>query len=84
MLEEARSDLETEVEKYEKQMKQLEILLSDIEQFTKVHFHIIYSYFVHLRACMSGYMRSSYRVVTVAYPAAEHMTVHNYYIPYLE
>ena len=58
VLEEARSDLEAEVEKYEKQMKQLEILLSDIEQLTKVHFHITYSYFVRLRECMSGYMHA--------------------------
>ena len=58
VLEEARSDLEAEVEKYEKQMKQLEILLSDIEQLTKVHLHITYSYFVRLRECMSGYMHA--------------------------
>ena len=37
MLEEARSD-----EKYEKQMKGLELLPSDIERLTKVHFHITY------------------------------------------
>ena len=55
VLEEARSDLEAEVEKLEKQMKQLEILPSDIEQLTKVHFHIIYCYFVCLRTYMSGY-----------------------------
>ena len=53
MLEEARSDLEAEVEKYGKQMKQLEILPSDIEQLTKVHFHITYSSFVCLHVCMS-------------------------------
>ena len=29
-------------------------------------------------------MRSSYKVATVAYPAAEYMTVHNYYTPYIE
>ena len=40
MLEEARSDLEAEVEKLEKQMKQLEILPSDIEQFAKVHIDV--------------------------------------------
>ena len=49
MLEETRSDLEAEVDKYEKQMKQLE---SDIEQL-KVHFHIAYSSFVCLHVCMS-------------------------------
>ena len=37
MLEETRSDLEAEVEKLEKQLKQLEILPSDIEQLKKVH-----------------------------------------------
>ena len=42
VLEEVRSDLETEVEKYEKQMKRLELLPSDIERLTKVHFHITY------------------------------------------
>ena len=40
MLEEARSDLEAEVAKLEKQMKQLEILASDIEQLAKVHLHV--------------------------------------------
>ena len=40
LLEETRSDLEAEVEKLEKQMKQLEILPSDIEQFAKVHIHV--------------------------------------------
>ena len=37
LLEEAKSDLEVEVEQLEKQMKQLEILSSDTEQLTKVH-----------------------------------------------
>ena len=37
MLEETRSDLEAEVEKLVKQLKQLEILPSDIEQLKKVH-----------------------------------------------
>ena len=36
VLEVTRSDLEAEVEKLKKQMKQLEILPSDIEQFAKV------------------------------------------------
>ena len=40
VLEEARSDLEAEVEKLQKQMKQLEILPSDIEQFAKVHIRV--------------------------------------------
>ena len=40
VLEEMRSDLEAEVEKYEKQMGQLEILPSDIEQFAKVHIDV--------------------------------------------
>ena len=53
VLEEPRSDLEAEVEKYGKQMKQLEILPSGIEQLTKVHFHITYSSFVCLHVCMS-------------------------------
>ena len=56
MLEELRSDLEAEVEKLGKQMKQLGTLPSDIEQLTKVHFHITYSYFVCFCACISGYM----------------------------
>ena len=40
VVEEARSDLEAEVEKLEKQMKQLEILPSDIKQLTKVQIHV--------------------------------------------
>ena len=56
VLEKARSDLEAELEKCVKQIKQMEILPSDIDQLTKVHFHIIYSSFVCLRVCMSGYM----------------------------
>ena len=40
LLEEARSDLEAEVEQLEKQMKQLEILPRDPEQITKVHIRI--------------------------------------------
>ena len=40
VLEEIRSDLEAEVERLEMQMKQLEILPSDIEQFAKVHIHV--------------------------------------------
>ena len=40
--EEVRSDLEAEVEKLEKQMKQLETLPSDIEQFAKVHIHVAF------------------------------------------
>ena len=43
LLEETRSDLEAEVEKLEKQMKQLEILPSDIEQLAKVHIHVLCS-----------------------------------------
>ena len=50
VLEEARSDLEADVEKLEKQLKQLDVLPSDIEQLTKVHFHITCSYFVCLHA----------------------------------
>ena len=37
LLEEAKSNLEAEVEQLEKQMKQLEILPSDTDQLTKVH-----------------------------------------------
>ena len=40
VLEVTRSDLEAEVEKLEKQMKQLEILPSDIVQFAKVHIDV--------------------------------------------
>ena len=40
MVEEARSDLDAEVQKIEKQMKQLEILPSDVEQLAKVHIHV--------------------------------------------
>ena len=40
MLEEVRSDLEAEVMKLEEQMKQLEILPSDVEQLAKVHIHV--------------------------------------------
>ena len=40
VVEEARSDLEAEVEKLERQMKQLEILSSDVEQLAKVHIHV--------------------------------------------
>ena len=51
VLEEARSDLEAEVEKLEKQMKQLEILPSDIEQLAKVHIHVPCSW-LHGRQCV--------------------------------
>ena len=37
LLEEAKSDLEAEVEQLEKQMKQLDIRPSDTDQLTKVH-----------------------------------------------
>ena len=40
MLEEARSDLEAEVEKLERQLKQLEVPPSDIEKLAKVHIHV--------------------------------------------
>ena len=50
VLEETRSDLEAEVEKLEKQMKQLEILPSDIEQLAKVHIHV-YSIHVYVYVC---------------------------------
>ena len=40
VLEEARSDLEADVEKLERQLEQREILPSDIEQFTKVHIYV--------------------------------------------
>ena len=40
LLEEAKSNLEAEVEQLEKQMKQLEILPSGTEQLTKVHIGI--------------------------------------------
>ena len=51
MLEEARSDLEAEVEKLERQLKQLEILPSDIEKLAKVHIHAPCSC-VCMRACV--------------------------------
>ena len=47
VLEEARSDLEAEVEK----LKQLEILPSDIEKLAKVHIHVPCSC-VCMRACV--------------------------------
>ena len=40
VLEEARSDLEAEVDKLEKQLKQLEVLPSDMEKLAKVHIHV--------------------------------------------
>ena len=48
VLEEARSDLEAEVQKLEKQLRQLEILPSDIEQLTKVHSYCL----LFLHACV--------------------------------
>ena len=48
LLEEAKSDLEAEVEQLEKQMKQLEILSSDTEQLTKVHICIASTSCVHV------------------------------------
>ena len=53
-LEETRSDLEAEVDKLEKRMKQLEILPSAIEQLTKVQIHIACSSCMHacMRACL--------------------------------
>ena len=51
VLEEARSDLEAEVEKLERQLKQLEILPSDIEKLAKVHIHVPCSC-VCMRACV--------------------------------
>ena len=52
VLEEARSDLVAEVEKLEKQMKQLEILPSDIEQRAKVHIHVPCSLCVCVCVCV--------------------------------
>ena len=54
VLEETQCDLETEVEKLEKQMKQLEILPSDIEQPTKVHLRIASSSYVCVIFFSSG------------------------------
>ena len=51
VLEEARSDLEAEVEKLERQLKQLEVLPSDIEKLAKVHIHVSCSC-VCMRACV--------------------------------
>ena len=51
VLEETRSDLEAEVDKLEKRMKQLEILPSDIEQLIKVQIHIACS------SCMRARVR---------------------------
>ena len=52
MVEEARSDLEAEVEKLEKQMKQLEILPSDVEQLAKVYILHVSCSCVCVRACV--------------------------------
>ena len=57
VLEEVRSDLEAEVEKYEKQLKQPEILPSDMKQLTKVHLHITYSSFCVL-TCMHEWVHA--------------------------
>ena len=40
VLEEERSDLEAEVEKLERQLKQLQVLPSDMEQLAKMHMHV--------------------------------------------
>ena len=53
MLEEARSDLEAEVEKLERQLKQLQ---SDIEKLAKVHIHVPCSC-VCMRACVCDHNR---------------------------
>ena len=52
MLEVTRSDLKAEVEKLKKQMKQLEILPSDIEQFAKVLIDVPVLVCVCVRACV--------------------------------
>ena len=52
VLEEARSDLVADVEKLEEQMKQLEILPSDIEQRAKVHIHVPCSLCVCVCVCV--------------------------------
>ena len=57
VLEEARSDLEAEIEKLEKQMKQLEILRSGDKQLAKVHIHVPCSCVcvcVCVLSCMGG------------------------------
>ena len=53
-----RFDLEAELEKLVKLMKQLEILPSDIEQLVKVHIYITPSYCV-LCACMHTWVRAN-------------------------
>ena len=54
VLEEARSDLEAEVEKLERQLKQLQVLPSDIEKLAKMHIHVPCSYVcVCVHVCMS-------------------------------
>ena len=52
VVEEARSDLEAEVQKLEKQMKQLEILPSDVEQLAKVYILHVSCSCVCVRACV--------------------------------
>ena len=52
MLEETRSDLEAEVEKLEKQLKQLEVLPSDMEKLAKVHIHVPCSVCVCVCVCV--------------------------------
>ena len=52
VLEETRSNLEAEAEKREKQLKQLEICLSDTEQHSKVHIPIAYSSCMCMCACV--------------------------------
>ena len=52
VVEEARSDFEAEVEKLEKQMKQLEILPSDVEQLAKVYILHVSCSCVCVRACV--------------------------------
>ena len=68
MVDEARSDLEAEVEKLEKQMKQLEILPSDVEQLAKVHIRVpmcscvCVCVCVCVRACVRACVRVHVRV----------------------
>ena len=71
VVEEERSDLEAEVEKLEKYLKQLEILPSDDEQLAKVHIHVPCSCVSVVRACVCGCVLVSnpdpnLRVTTIA------------------
>ena len=55
LLEARKFDLEKEVEKFERQMKHLEVCLCDIEQLMNVHIRIGFTSYIH--ACSSSLVR---------------------------